>query len=416
MVKNIVLLNDYDYITGGSGQIAVTTANALAETGRRVIFLSAVSNPERSTLSPKVEKHSTQQYDILNNPSRIDALYKGLWNNKSAKLLRSILESIDPAETVIHIHSWIKALSSSVGKVIFDSGFPVVCTLHDFFTVCPNGGFYNYPRNEICYLKPMSLSCICSNCDVRSYPQKIWRVARQGIQSQFGKIPGGIRHFIAVSKFSEDILRPWLPASARIHPLSNPVTYSEASRPRADVSSGKLLYIGRLSPEKGVVLACEAARIAGVPLTILGDGPLKDVLPAQYPEVDFKGWQPQSEVFREMLQSTALVLPSVCYETQGLVVLESLSAGLPAIVADKCAARDYVDGRNGVTFRSGDVADLSEKIRTMLQDRDKVEEMSKYAHTRYWENPLLPESFIKGTLDIYNLVLQDNKKEAYAVK
>ena len=56
--------------------------------------------------------------------------------------------------------------------------------MHDYFTVCPNGGFYNYRGKHICDYTPMSFKCIMCNCDVRSYPQKIYRVLRQLFQSR----------------------------------------------------------------------------------------------------------------------------------------------------------------------------------------------------------------------------------------
>lgn len=406
MLKNIVIFNDYDYVNGGISQVAITSANALAEAGYAVTFISAVSDARRSTLSGKVKRYCTDQYDILDNPSRWDALRQGIWNRKAMRLVASVLEKMHPAETILHLHSWIKALSPAVGRVVTDSGFPVICTLHDFFTACPNGGFYNYPQNTICRLKPMSMACIGTNCDARNYPQKLWRVARQAVQSQWGHIPSGIEHFISVTRFSEDILRPHLPAGSQFHLLSNPVSYTAPGRPKADLSSGSLLFIGRLSPEKGVRLACEAARAAAAPLTIVGDGPLRSELELAFPEVEFKGWLSQAEVFTQMLRSTALVFPSIWYETQGLVVLEALSAGLPVIVADRCAARDYVDSGNGLIFTAGDAGDLAEKMRWMRANPDSAKKMGEYAYTKYWEAPRLPAEHTEATVRIYNTVLE----------
>lgn len=38
-------------------------------------------------------------------------------------------------------------------------------TLHEYFTVCPNGGIYNYKKGRICDVKPNSLECLFCNCD-----------------------------------------------------------------------------------------------------------------------------------------------------------------------------------------------------------------------------------------------------------
>jgi len=406
-VRTVIVINDFDYITGGAGQIAISTANALAERGLHIIFFSAVSNPERKDLSDTIERYSTDQKDILNDTSRLNAFTQGLWNRQSARLLRSILSKADPGTTVIHLHGWIKALSPSIGKVLAASDIPVVCTLHDYFTACPNGGFYNFQQEKACHLRAMSLSCLCTNCDVRNYGHKLWRVARQEIQLHFGKIPRKIGHFIAPTKFSENILRPYLPASATIHLLSNPVSRAIPGQPKADISSDRFLFVGRLSKEKGVDIACAAATLAGAHLTVIGTGPMESMLREKYPQVHFKGWLSPDRVSEEMLQARALIFPSVCYETQGLAVLEAFSVGLPVIVSDQCAASEYVRPDNGLTYTSGNAGDLAAKIKVLMTNTGLAEEMSQHAYAGYWERPLLQETYIRGTLAIYEHMLNE---------
>jgi len=409
-VKTVIILNDFGYINGGISQMAISCANILAERGLRVIYFSAAANPAVSPgLSPRVENYSTGQTDILRHPNRLHALRLGLWNGKVSAMMRNILEKVDPAETIIHLHAWTKALSPSIGKVITHSGIPVVYTLHDFFIACPNGGFYNYPAAKICHLKPMSLACICTNCDVRNYGHKLWRVSRQAIQRYAASIPSGIRYYISVTKFSENILRPYLPAQAEIFLLNNPVTYTLPGKPRNRATSNKMLFAGRISTEKGAALACEAARAAGVQLVVIGEGPLKTPLQEQYPEVKFRGWLSSHDLFREMLEAKALIFPSVWYETQGLIVLEALSVGLPVIVSDHCAATEFVDQRNGFTFRAGDTGDLTEKIKTLAEDPGKAAQMSRYAYDNYWKNPFLLDDYIRETLAIYSRILEKEK-------
>jgi hypothetical protein len=163
------------------------------------------------------------QHDLLSHPSRLAAARQGWWNAPAARAMSALLATLDPAATVVHLHSWTKVLSSSVVRTVLDAGFPLVCTLHDYFSACPNGGFFNYPRNAICTLQPMSLRCVTTQCDARGYGQKLWRVGRQAVQSRRGRLPLGLRHFITVSPFSREILRPFLPADAELHALRNPV-------------------------------------------------------------------------------------------------------------------------------------------------------------------------------------------------
>jgi glycosyltransferase involved in cell wall biosynthesis len=370
-----------------------------------VIFFSGLTSPNGSQLTAKVRQVSTGQYDILTHPSRLKAMAQGIWNKKAAVLLQQLLDSLDPTETIVHLQGFVKVLSPSVGKVLNDSGFPVVFTLHDYFAICPNGGLYNFKKNEVCHLRPMSVQCICTNCDARQYSHKLWRVARQAAQNSLGGIPRRLKHFITVSEFSEKLFRPYLPKEANIYRISNPILSPMVASQRANVHNRRLLVIGRISAEKGVQLACEAARKAGIPLTVIGEGEQKQLLQQQYPEVDFKGWLSPAQVYDEMVQASALVFPSIWYETQGLVVLEALSVGLPVIVSDGSAASDYVDGKNGVTFQSNNLEDLVQKIDLLTSSMERLDEMSQYAWASYWKQPFTPDEYIEQLLKTYLSIL-----------
>lgn len=406
-VKNVIILNDFDFINGGTAQIAIGTANALAESGLNVVFFSGVTDPARNDIFEKVTTINTGQHDILNNPNRLNAMVSGIWNKRSASELDTLLKKFSPADTIVHIHGWSKSLSASIGKVLYKRPFATICTLHDYFIACPNGGFYNFKKNKICTLKPMSPACICTNCDAKGYTQKVWRVIRQKVQSDRGKMPQGIGNFITVSGFSRDILTPFLPQSAKVFTISNPINVS-AKPERANVFAERVLCIGRLSTEKGVSIACEAARINKVPLTVIGDGPLNHSLRSQYPEVEFKGWLQPAEIFAKIKNARALIFPSLLYETQGLVVLEALSHGLPVIVSDKCAASEFVDGNNGLLFEIGNVQDLSKKLISLYSYPEKADTMSKYAYDKYWNNPLTTEKYIDELQNAYQEILANN--------
>ncbi len=79
---------------------------------------------------------------------------------------------------------------------------PAVYTIHEYFLFCPNGGFYNYQTQKACPLTPMSAQCLTTNCDSRSYPQKLWRVARQAIMQNVAHLPSILRDFIVIDDFN----------------------------------------------------------------------------------------------------------------------------------------------------------------------------------------------------------------------
>ena len=206
---NVVVLSDYGYVSGGASQVAISSLNALADRVDRVIFVSAVGPVDESIDRGKVYVVNFGLNDLLTNPSRFSAAIRGIWDEECARKLGEVLANFDPAETVVHLHTWVKALSPSVVGECTRLGFNIVCTLHDYFSICPNGGLFDYQKRELCNLKPMSFECMTRHCDARNYGHKLWRVVRQFVQKHIGGIPGDIGNYISVSELSERLIRPY---------------------------------------------------------------------------------------------------------------------------------------------------------------------------------------------------------------
>jgi glycosyltransferase involved in cell wall biosynthesis len=404
-VPHIIIINDFAHINGGVGQVALSSAMALSDKGYPIIVFSAVP-PVMSELDRQNLKIiCTNQHEIMKDPNRVRSFLQGIWNPIAMRSMANLLDTFDSSNTVIHVHSWTKALSSSVVRVAIKKGFKVICTMHDYFLSCPNGGFFNYRENQICSVLPLSRQCILKNCDVRSYPQKLWRIGRQIAQKNFGLIPGGIKHFIAVSDFSRRLLHPFLPKDANIYLVSNPVNVSKGEPAKVSFNNA-FIYVGRLSKEKGPHLFARAASALGIKAVFVGDGPMRNQLSHIYTSSTFTGWLSPHEVIGIMRTARALVLPSLCYETQGLVALEAAAMGVPVIVADNSAAREViVDGVTGLWFKSGDVNDLQKKI-TILQNQELAKEMSRATYERYWVNPYTIGKHSADILNVYDEVLE----------
>jgi glycosyltransferase involved in cell wall biosynthesis len=406
---NVVIVNDFAYVNGGAAQVALSSARGLAQRRHPVSVLSSDSDPAAGTEreSSGMTVLCTGQQEIARDPKRLRAAAQGIWNIQARRAMRELLDTLDPAETVVHFHGWSKALSSSVIREALSRRFKSVVTLHEYFSACPNGGFFNYQTQEQCPLKPMSAACMATHCDARSYPQKVWRVARQFVQQSAGTFPGHMRDFISVTQFSENILRPYLPADARLHAVANPIDVPRAAAAQVEPGAG-FVCVGRLSPEKGAVLLARASRSLNVPMTFVGDGALRNAVQQANPAAVMTGWQSPQEVRAHMRGSLAVVLPSLCYETQGLTVAEAAAVGVAAIVPDRCAAREgVVDGVTGLLFRSGDEADLREKL-LMLQNRpDLAGALGAAAYERYWACPPTLQRHVENLESVYDEMLSE---------
>lgn len=400
VVRNLVVVNDYGHVNGGASQVAINAARGMSALGMPVRFLAAVGPVDPVLAAAGVEVTCLGQPDILGNPSRLSAASSGIWNREAARRLEEMLAPMDRATTAVHVHSWSKALSPSVFEVIRRLGFRGVLTLHDFFSVCPNGGFFDYRRHAICHRTAMGLDCITTNCDSRSYAQKVWRVARQVVASRGAGLPSGIGHVIYLSETSRSVLAPYHDHTVQWHFVRNPVDVDRepGARPAA---AHEFIYVGRLAPEKGAELFAEAAAAAGVSARIVGDGDLREDILKHFPSVNFSGWLPKAGVVGAIRSSRCLVFPSRWYETFGLTVYEALAQGVPVIVAEGCAAADAVShGNNGLLFPRNDGAALAEALRRYSDDA-VVEAAGRTAYEGYWADPPSLENHCRELAAVY---------------
>ncbi len=402
---NVIVVNDFAHVEGGATQVAIASAIGLANQGHQVTYLSAVGPVAPELLESPVRVMLTGQHEIAKDPSRIRAVMQGLWNMKSRRFLEGILQGSDPRSTILHLHGWTKALSSSVIRLALRRSVPVVCTLNDYFTACPNGAFLDYPKTEICTRKPLSGSCLMAQCDNRGYSHKMWRVLRQCVQRRWGMVPESIKHFIKVSDFSLSILRPYLPDGAIVYALPNIIDIP-LQPPVKVMANSAYTMVGRLSREKGPISFADAAARGAFKAVFVGEGDCRGQVQDLRPEAEVTGWCSRAQVIERLRQARALVFPSLWYEAQPLAIREAAAMGIPAIVSDRCAGRDDVmDGVTGLWFRGGDVDDLVRKIRRM-EDDEAVQKMGQAAYRHYWQNPTTVDRHVVELKRIYEQVLK----------
>jgi glycosyltransferase involved in cell wall biosynthesis len=401
-LQSVVILNDFCHVQGGASKVAIDEATALSELGLDVTFLGA-AGPVCDTLrGAGIRTICLDQPELSEVRQHPAVALRSLWNHAAYRATRSLLKDLDRRKTIVHLHGYTKALTTAPALAASQAHFPTVCTLHDFFAACPNGAFFDYRRQVPCRLHALSAACMLTHCDKRHALHKAWRVARGVAQRDLARFPRSVRDYITLSDRSAELLRPYLPAEARFHPLANIIDV-ERSPPVQVGANDCMVVVGRLEPEKGVTLAIEAAKTAGMRLVFIGDGPLRaEVEAAGFPVT---GWLPAEGVREALDRARCLVFPSLWYETYGLVVAEAAARGIPAIVSDICApAERVIDGGTGWVFPSGDMEALAHRM-SLTRDNDMLRATGAAAWRQYWESPSDPRRHARELTAIYDSVL-----------
>ena len=406
---NIVIAVDHASVTGGQAKVALESALGLKRAGYNPIVFAAAAPVDPRLAEAGVEIVCLDQPDLLGNASKAAAAMQGTWNFRAAAELDRLLARLPRGNTVVHVHGWAKALSASIARPIRRSGLPAVYTMHEYFMFCPNGGFYNYPRNHVCKLEPLSVACWATHCDSRTYTRKIWRCLRHTIMERVARLPQSFGDFVLISRFQAGVVSQRLPAGAHVHAISNPIDCLDLG-PKPEPATGDFLFVGRLSPEKGLFLFAEAARKAGVVPVFAGDGPAAAQLREKYPEARLLGWKSAGEVKLLMRRARVLVFPSLWFEGQPLTVLEAKAMGTPIIASDGCAGREEVEhGVSGLWFESANADSLAQAL-VQAKDDSLVAAMSAASYRQFWSDPPTLERHVERLGAVYEDVLRRRQK------
>lgn len=398
-LKNIVIVCDYAFFEGGAANVAIQSALAFSKyTDLNIYCFAGNGDPCEQLLNSRVKIIALKMPDLLGNNNKIDAFIKGIYNNKSAEQLKKLLSSLNREETIVHVHTWTKVLSSSIFKVCNELQFKTYLTIHEYFLACPNGACYNYVNHNICELPPLSKECIKCNCDARSYPQKLWRCVRQKKQnkilSEFKDL-----NYIFISSFQEKQLLKRTNLIKHKFLVKNPINVGERMHIKAE-ENNVYIYIGRLSGEKGPNLFCEAITKSNVNGVVIGDGILANELKCKYPNIKFTGWLNKTQINKWLDITRVLIFPTLWYEGSPLTVPEVLAHGIPCIVTNCSSATDDIS--NGV---NGEIVEPNVENIIMAINRcknnDYVKKLSKNAENMFSEDRGSQKSYVENMLKVY---------------
>ena len=364
----VLLVNACHWLKGGVERTYLDESRWLQAAGHEVSHLAARSDRDlpsatRDLFAPPAD--FTEGGSAL---SQLALLPRALWSRPAARAMEQVLERARP--DVAHLHAPSRHLTPSILGPLARAGVPVVMTLHDFKPWCTNRILFAHGE-------------VCRRC----LGGRHWRAAATGcVQgSRLKSAVGAMEAYLHDALHAYDTVRLWVCPSRFVHdealrfgvPAGRLRVIAHGVEPVAAAGRAQsaperyVLFLGRLSVEKGVrQLPAVARRIAPTPLLVAGDGPLAGWLRDQaVPGLRLLGHVEDAMLASLRAHASVVIAPSLFVEHFGYSVAESLLDARPVVASRIGALPELVEHeRTGLLAEPGDAEGFAAQTARALED------------------------------------------------
>jgi glycosyltransferase involved in cell wall biosynthesis len=263
---------------------------------------------------------------------------------------------------IVHAHNLHPTLGWRALAAAREAGARVVLHLHQYRLVCAVGVCFTHGEECTRCHGRNTLPGVLRNCRGSLAEAVTYGAALALWQPRLAALADA---FVVPSAFALERLHELRAPVGQAHVLPHVIRQFAAGS--AAAGGRHALVVARLAPEKGVDVAIEACRIAGMPLVVAGDGPERERLAvAAGPDVTFAGRVDDRELERLRRDAVMAIVPSRSGETFGLAAAEAMAAGVPVVASRVGALPELVPDQ--WLIAAGDPVALAEAIGRLRED------------------------------------------------
>jgi glycosyltransferase involved in cell wall biosynthesis len=371
----ILFANKFFFRNGGSEVVMFDEMELMR---RRNVGVIEFSMTDERNVPSDYESYfvSQKSYRHVSRADKIKSAISLVHSREAVAKIGKLIEDQKP--DVLHCHNIYHQLTPSIITAASRAGVPVVLTLHDYKPVCP-------------VYTQLSNGKVCTNCagghfeavlKQRCADGSLARSALLWTEARYHALVGSyhrVNKFICPSKFMREAVVRRFGADKVVH-IPNGIDAARIEISKTD--EGYVLYLGRLTSEKGVETLLRSHAASGVPwrLMIAGTGPLLADLQRKYPSAEFRGHLGGIELEAAIRGAALIVVPSEWNENGPISILEAMAHGKPIVASRIGGIPEFVrEGKTGLLFDPGNVDQLSDKITTLLGNRGLREAFGRSA-------------------------------------
>ncbi len=365
-VLKILLCHNYYQQPGGEDQCFLSEGALLESEGHDVV-------------------RYTRHNDDIKDMRQIQVAGKTIWNRQTYLQIRELIRREQPA--IVHCTNIFPLISPAVYYAAAKEGVPVVQSLHNYRLMCANAYFLRDGKTcEKCVGKIFAWPAVTHACYKQSFAGSAAVAGAFAVHRVLRTFQRRVDVFVALTEFARGkFVEGGIPAEKLV---VNPNFLSISSSPGTG-AGGYAVYVGRLSPEKGIDILLEAWSQLGqsLKLKIVGDGPLADQVRAagqRDDRIEWMGYQSPKRVLELLSDAACLIIPSIWYEGLPRTIVEAFAVGTPVIASRIGSLTDLIsDGQNGFHFESGNAEDLKRAIELFFSEQTDQTRFRKAARTTF---------------------------------
>lgn len=356
----ILHINDHLALKGGVEVYLLSLARELSSRGHKIGIAYGSGDPSVWSTTYSVPAISSV---ALRNHS------------KGRQEMAEAISKFEP--DVCHVHG---VYNPGVIDACLNHG-PTVLHLHDYRYMCPSSGFFYRRSRNICE-RTCSVACfpigLVRGCQTPRLPAGLAYLKRVKYVERHA---GRFQSVLANSQFvAERFSRATsMPSSLCVAHYFCPI--APAVEPPSAKKHSSILFLGRVREIKGIVPFLEVLSLLpkGVTGTIVGDPDqsMKTLIEREskrlgcHERIRLTGWLGRNDVARIVEQASAVLFPSLWAEPFGIVGIEAMARGIPVVGFDVGGVSDWlVDGETGYLVPRNDVAQMAERVKTLLSDSE----------------------------------------------
>ncbi len=357
----------------------------------------------------EVSTYRRHNDELLEHPGT--ALTSAIWSRRTSSDVEQEVARSRP--DLIHVHNTFPLISPSLYWAAARHKIPVVQTLHNFRMLCPQAMFLR--QGKVCEdcMGKIPWRAVTRKCYRSSAAQSALLSGMLIAHDTLGTFREKVTRYIVLNDFCRaKFVKGGLPGERmciKPHFVARAAGIPDWSARRGG------LFVGRLSPEKGIEVLVQA--LSGLPrslrVLVAGGGPLQERVRDFFGD-DFLGYLEPAEIARRMGRALYVVAPSTCYETFGMVAIEAFAAGTAVIASRHGGLGALVrDGETGLLVEPGDADALADALRWAESHPEEMKRMGQAARLEY-ERHYTPQANYRMLMEIYDQAIHAEMETCHA--